>query len=266
MLSVNEVFEMLPGTEKDAVWINPGMTGIVTAIKPTKSRNNQPMFACVLKDATGSAEVTMTLFDECITTKGDKITVGDVLEIFGKGLRRTEYKGTQQISTGRATEIHKVGRSAHEPEQSRSETPNGGERSPGGGYHGTDSDPKGPGIFGGTVGMAMKESMALHTRGIEGEHLVNALCSPLFWAAVHETASDVIRISLALERGKLCPSVKDRNKTPEEAAEEEKERKEAAEKAEIERIEKEKKAAEEAAKSKGAGKGTKDKVDDDVPY
>lgn len=262
MLRVAEVFEMEPGTEEKAAWVNPGMTGIVTAIKVMKSKKGQPMFLCTLKDADGSAEIHMTLFDHCATSKGEAIKEGFVLEIFGKGLRRTEYKDLQQISLGRDTEIHKVGESAHY-KPSATAGAAGGERATSGGAPAGERAASTE-IYGGTVGMAMKEAMALHTRGLDGEHLNNALCSPLFWGAVHETASDVIRLSIALERGKLAPSVKERNRSPEEKEADEKAKIEAEQKAAAEKAEKERKEKEaaEAAKKKAST------ADDsgDVPY
>ena len=63
-------------------------------------------------------------------------------------------------------------------------------------------------VFGGTVGMCLKEACAI----------VNALgtdpFSPDYYRQVHEIASDLIRVSLNLEAGKLSPSAKERAAKP----------------------------------------------------
>lgn len=256
LLSIAEVFEMVPGTDKDAVWINPGLTGVLHTMKRTKSKKGQPMYICSLKDMSGSAEIGVTFFDEC------KFDEGDVLEIFGKGLRRTEYNKLQQISLGRDTEIHKIGRAAGWKAAETASAPAGAgsgstaRETPPGGFRG-NNDGTNSVVFGATVGMAMKESLAIHTK-LCGDKLAPALCSSEFWGAVHETASDIIRISVALEQGKLRPSVKERNRSPEEKAAEEK----AKADAEAERIRKEEEAKKAAEKAKGTSKDD----DQDVPY
>ena len=265
LLSIAEVFEMVPGTDKDAVWINPGLTGVLHTMKRTKSKKGQPMYICSHKDMSGSAEIGVTFFDEC------KFDEGDVLEIFGKGLRRTEYNKLQQISLGRDTEIHKIGRAAGWKAAETASAPAGAgsgstaRETPPGGFRG-NNDGTNSVVFGATVGMAMKESLAIHTK-LCGDKLAPALCSSEFWAAVHETASDIIRISIALEKGKLCPSVRDRNKTPDEKKAEA----EAAEKTRLEEIEKARiaKEQEEAAKAAAAKKATpagSASDSSDVPY
>lgn len=259
MLSVAEVYEMEPGTKDEAVWINPGLTGVLTVIKRARSKKGQPMFICTLQDLTGSAEISMTLFDQC------EFNEGDVVEVFGKGLRRSEFDGLQQISLGRETEVHKVGTSAHGNRETPppASTPAGASHPPTGQPDNRSAD---HGIFGGTVGMAMKEAIKIHIDlcGQDVDPVVAALCSNEFWAAVHETASDIIRISLALEKGKLAPSVRERNRSPEKKAAEEKA---ALEKAEADRKEQERIAAEKAAaEKKNAASSKSADGEDGLPY
>ena len=271
MLSVAEVREMVAPDPNDrdaeAVWINPGLTGVLTKVvhSQTKKRPTKDMFICTLTDLVGSAEISMTLFEQC------EFEEGDVLEIFGKGLRRTVYNGLEQISTGRETEIHKVGTSAHRgPDKPAQSAPAVGAQGQfKGGFHAND-DPKpaSTAVYGGTVGLAMKESLAIHV-GLCGKDLVGALSSSEFWAAVDETASDIIRVCLKLEKGKLAPSVRERNRTPEEVAAEqaealklETERLAAEEKARKEKEEAEKRRAEPA----GAVRTNSKNDDSDVPY
>ena len=252
MLTVGEVYEMEPGTADEAAWINPGFTAVISKMTRTKSRSGQPMFICTLKDpAGGDAEIGVTFFDKC------SFEEGDVIELSGKGLRRTVYKDLQQVSISKDTEVHKIGRSAHVPV-----TPPPGSATPPNGAH---SPGQHTGIFGGTVGMAMKESLELHFREYEPDMLQEALKDPGVWKDVYTTASDIIRVSLKLEKGELAPSVRDRNKTPEEkAVDEAKAKKEAEEKEFAAKIERERKEAEEKAKLAAASKTAA--VDDDVPF
>jgi hypothetical protein len=264
MLSIAEVREMVAPDPKDrdaeAVWINPGLTGILTKIERTRTKKPpvKDMFICTLRDATGSAEISMTLFEQC------EFVEGDILEVFGKGLRRTIYNGLEQISLGRETEVHKLGHSSeHAKAAAAAKQAAPANSAPAGAPPSSINRAAEPVIYGGTVGMAMKEALSILLRDVKD--VAGALNSSEFWAAVHETSSDIIRLSLALEKGKLAPSVKERNRSPEERA---------AEEAAHAEAEKNRLAAEEAArKAKEAEEASKRRaepagkaVDDDVPY
>ena len=69
-------------------------------------------------------------------------------------------------------------------------------------------------VFGATVGMAMNQAIALLTYELSHDEIVQSVCEAHFWKAVHETASDVIRVSRMLEAGRLAPSVKERTAGP----------------------------------------------------
>ena len=205
MLSVAEVLEMQPGDDQNATWINPGFIAEVAAIKPTTVKSTwNPMNICTLKDTSGSATISMTVFGPV------KFGIGATIEVSGKGLRRTEYKGMEQVSVGKETEIHVVslGKTPAPPTNSE---PVAGQRMPDG------TEPTQP-VYGGTVGMAMKEALALLTRELTRDELIEQLVSQSFWKAVHEVSSDIIQVSLLLEKGRLAPSVKERTAGPAPAA------------------------------------------------
>jgi hypothetical protein len=105
MLSVAQVLEMVPGDEQNATWINPGFRAVVADIKSTESRNGKPMHICTLRDTTGSAEISLTVWQPRVGF--DK---GDTIEVEGQGLRRTQYNGMAQATMGKATKIHVIGR------------------------------------------------------------------------------------------------------------------------------------------------------------
>lgn len=60
-------------------------------------------------------------------------------------------------------------------------------------------------INGQTVGMAMKEALTLHHPS------GYAVSDPKFWEQVYQTASDIIRLSQLLEKGKLALPVRERS-------------------------------------------------------
>lgn len=201
MLSVAEVLELPPGDEQNATWINPGFIAEVASIKATSVRSTgNPMNICTLKDTSGSATISMTVFGAV------KFGIGSTIEVSGKGLRRTEYKGLEQVSVGKETEIHVVNLGKTPPPPANSE-PVAGQRMPDG------TEPTAP-VYGATAGMAMNHALDLLTKGLDVTEVARRVCTAEFWAAVHETASDIIRVSRMLEAGRLAPSVKARNAPP----------------------------------------------------
>lgn len=187
MLSVAEVCEMQAGDKENTVWINPGFVGVVRSINPRVGAKKT--WPCMIADTVGSSTIEICLF------QAPKFNEGDLIEISGKGLRRTEYNGKPQAAIGKDTEIHVLGRSVHHEEQKEraatSQPSVNGQLQP---------------VPGQSVGMAIKEALTALVPGNQAR-----LNSTSFWFEVHQFASDVIRISRQLEAGKLAPSVKDRN-------------------------------------------------------
>lgn len=186
MLSVEEVLELQPGDEQNATWVNPGFTAVVRAIKATKTKKGGAMNICTLGSQTGAAEISMTVFSAI------KFAEGDLIEVSGQGLRRTVYNQLQQVTPGQKTEIHILGRSAHAPEQAERKAAG---QPP---VSGNGSFP----VNGQTVGMAMKEGLALAGMAAGGVTR-DVLKDPLFWQDVKTYAGNIIRISRSLEAGKL---------------------------------------------------------------
>jgi len=188
MLSVEEVLELVPGDQDNATWVNPGMTAVVRSIKRTNTKKGGVMNICTLGSQTGSAEISMSVFAAV------KFNEGDLIEISGQGLRRTEYNGLQQVSLGKNTEIHVLGKSVHHEEQVERKAT----MAPS--VNGTPQP-----VYGATVGLALKEGLAL--AGMAGGGITRELLNDkLFWADVKLYASNIIRIGRALEAGKLSPN------------------------------------------------------------
>lgn len=203
MLSVAEVFEMNVGTEQDPNWVNPGFVGYVEKIFATKTKKSgSAMNICTLRDVNGSAVISLTVFGPV------KFNEGDTIEVRDGGIRRTEYNGLAQVSIGKTTTIHinGTGRPNAAQPAARQAPP---ARSEG---HGTPPPENGPRINGMTVGMAMKEAIALVSDLTSAEAM--DMNTPEFWAQVHTTASDIIRVSAMLESGRLAPSPKNRQNPP----------------------------------------------------
>ncbi len=193
LLSVAEVCELVPGGENNPCWINGGFTGVVREIKRTTvKKTGRPMNICTIADSVGSAVISMTVFNAV------NFNEGDVIEIVGQGLRRTEYNGLAQVSLSQKSEIHILGRSVHHEEQkervAESQPSVNGQLQP---------------VAGQSVGMAIKEALTALVPGNGARMNTTA-----FWFEVHQFASDVIRVSRQLEAGKLAPSVKERTALP----------------------------------------------------
>ena len=190
MLSVEEVLELVPGDSENAMWINPGFVAVVRLIKRTQTKAGKTMNICTLGSQTGAAEISMSVFSAI------KFGEGDVIEVSGQGLRRTEYNGLQQVTMGQKTEIHLIGKAVqHEPPANAPKPAAEWPRE----SSGTPAT-----VNGQTAGMAMKEALALAGMAAGGVTR-DVLKDPLFWADVKIYAGNIIRISRALERGHLSP-------------------------------------------------------------
>lgn len=220
MLTVAEVLELPAGDSENATWINPGFIARVDKIVSTKGKQPpyKEMQICTLVDPDHPArELMMTLF-----RKAAPFREGDVIEVAGKGLRRTEYRGAAQATPGQETTMHVLtaGTGAHRPAARSSAAAGDGEGESfesarpapdtrGGGRdkgeHGRDDSHAhraGP-INGQTVGMAVK---------LAGDILIHNCLSGTPQTPVDITtlenrlvdvASQIIRASQRLEAGKL---------------------------------------------------------------
>ena len=79
-------------------------------------------------------------------------------------------------------------------------------------------------IFGATVGMAINQAIGILKDTHPGATLESYYATPDFSRDLHVTASDILRVSAMLEKGKLAHSAKDRN-DPEFLAKQEADRK-----------------------------------------
>lgn len=99
MLSVQQVCALAPGDEQNASWINPGFAGVVNQITKRQSKAGKSFWVCVIGDVNAPDMVEMSLFT------APKFSEGDLIDVHGKGLRRTEYNGKPQVAVGKETQI-----------------------------------------------------------------------------------------------------------------------------------------------------------------
>lgn len=190
-MSISDVLDLPAGT-----WLEAGFTGVVSDLQQKNSRKTQrPFWTFKVGDTDGAVEAETAIFT------APKFINGQVIVVTGRGIK---YEGAgeygHKISVGKNANWEVLGNSVHYEEQQERKSE---------GQPALNGDPF-P-VPGQTVGMAIKEALNLLTKGMDYDNLVDRLPEPTFWAAVHEVASDIVRVSRLLEKGKLAKSVRERN-------------------------------------------------------
>jgi hypothetical protein len=203
MLTLAQVCEMQPGDQDNPAWINPGFTATVDTIEQKKTAKGNSMWVCALSDPDNGARAEMALFT------APKFSASDSIEVTGNGMKRDEFKGKAKIGTGKGTVI----RTLSGPAPARQAAPVTRAA-----YH----DQPGPmaneapvpaaarQIYGGTVGGALKIAMETFRYIYTPADLREMIKTPAFHAALYEFTSDLIRIQLPLEAGRVAPAIKTR--------------------------------------------------------
>jgi hypothetical protein len=176
----------------DESWVNGTVEAHCIKIEPVAKKAGGQFYKAHLSDGGSESLATMSLFI------APKFQPGDIIRLSGSGIKKTSYNQKAQFSTGKDTKIdvspgvQKIQTSVHGAmaEHANSEL-----------------------VSGQTVGMAMKEALALRSIG-HTTIMDQLLTSPGFWAGVYETASDIIRVARMLEHGKLADPVRSRNPKP----------------------------------------------------
>lgn len=209
MLTVGQVLEIPAGDRDNASWINPGLIAAVAQIELIE--RGKKRWKCTLEDPDTGAAIEMTLFS------APKFRQGDSLEIAGQGLRRTEFNGTAQVSIGQKTTITVIGGAGDAPPRAApaarpaTAAPSRSYDAPRERLGASRDEAAIPTpVFGATVGMAINQTFELMRHLYTPAEIGAMLKAPSGWQAVHELASDIIRVSRLLELGKLAPAIKDR--------------------------------------------------------
>lgn len=190
-MSIADVLDLPAGT-----WLEDGFTGVVSELKQMTSRKTQrPFWIFKVSDANGAVEAESAIFT------APKFANGQVIVVTGKGIK---YEGAgdygHKISVGKTAEWQVLGNSVHHEEQQERKAE---------GQPALNGQPF-P-VSGQTVGMAIKEALSLLTKGLDHAEIMEQLPAVTFWASVHEVASDIVRVSKLLEKGKLAKSVRERS-------------------------------------------------------
>lgn len=246
--TIYDILQLQPGTKDAPTWVNDEFEASVSGLK-----SGPRSTSAVLSDPHNpNVQITAVFWDKRDLSRFN----GCVCHFAGQGMKRDEYNGTQQVSMSAKTTVNVVGRAT-----------NGGGNPPppAAGAKGPGPASAAPGVIhGATVGMAINQANTIivaGTRDMKADDREKFFDSPAYSKTLWTIASDIVRVSTLMEKGKLATAPKDRadpnfaNKQK-EAAEAEKAR---LAKEEADRIEAEKKAA------AGQG-GAQGNLDEDVPF
>lgn len=254
--TIYDILQLQPGTKESPTWVNDEFEATVSGLK-----SGPKSTSAILSDPHNpGVQITAVFWDKRDLSRFN----GCVCHFAGQGMKRDEYQGTQQVSMSAKTTVNVVGRAPGNQggQNAGSGQPQGQQRPAG------NAAPAGaPGVLhGATVGMAINQANGIIIAGakdMKAEDREKFFDSPAYSRMLWTIASDIVRIALLMEKGKLATAPKDRA-DPEFA----KKQKEAAEKAEADR-----KAAEEAEKKRLEAEqrgnnsgGAQGNLDEDVPF
>ncbi len=253
--TIYDLLQLQAGDKDNATWINDEFEAVVSDIKSGQKSNS-----CKLSDPHNpGVSITAVFWDQRDLSRFN----GCVCHFAGQGMKRTEYKGEQQVSMSAKSTVNIVGRATNQGGQNASSGQPQGQQRPAG----NPAPAAGaPGVLhGATVGMAINQANGIIIAGakdMKPEDREKFFDSPAYSRTLWTIASDIVRIALLMEKGKLATAPKDRAdpefaKKQAAAVEAEKAR---IAKEEADRIEAEKKAA------AGGGQGSQGNLDEDVPF
>ena len=187
-MSVAEAVELPAGDAENPSWVE-GCKGLAGPIVQKQSKQGKSFWALSILDAVNPGiTIALTMFT------APKFAPGDLIEITGSGLRRTDYNGKAQLALSQSNVISLLQKGAvtaanlPQPVVGSLPPPK---------WPATPSETRQ--IFGATVGSAVK--LAVEMASASGlDHK-----SPEFWKEVHGHASQIIRVQLFLEAGNLAP-------------------------------------------------------------
>lgn len=252
--TIYDLLQLQAGDKDNPTWVNDEFEAVVSDIKAGQKSNS-----CKLSDPHNpGVSITAVFWDQRDLSRFN----GCVCHFAGQGMKRTEYKGEQQVSMSAKSTVNIVGRATNQGTQNAGSGQPQGQQRPA-----ANAAPAGApsAIHGATVGMAINQANGIiisGTREMKPEDREKFFDSPEYSRRLWTIASDIVRVSTLMEKGKLATAPKDRA-DPEFA----KKQKEAAEKAEADR-----KAAEEAerkrieAEQKGNNTSAQGNLDEDVPF
>lgn len=253
--TIYDILQLVPGSKDNPTWVNDEFEGVVSNIK-----SGQKSTSCLVSDAHNpNVSITAVFWDSRDLSRFN----GCVCHFAGQGMKRDEYKGTQQVSCSAKTTVNVVGRHTGTPASQ-----GGAQQAPKAGGGSAPAPAAGGVIHGATVGMAINQANGIIIAGastMNPQEREQFFDSPAYSKTLWTIASDIVRIARVMEAGKLAPSPKDRA-DPEFA----KKQAAAAEKAEADRKAAEdaerKRQEEEARRTNQPAPGAAGNLDEDVPF
>lgn len=239
VITVAELLEMQAGDKQNTTWINDDFEAVMTDVKA-----GQKVTTAILSDPhSPNIRIAATFFGrDC--SRFD----GKLCHFSGKSMTRTEYKGTQQVTIGDKATVQVLGAA---PAGAAKSVPAAG---------GSAGSAGGKEVYRGDAVMACIKEAAENIRAVKGQGFTEAyLKSPAFSADLHITASDILRVSMLMQSGKLADKAKDRADPDFKKKQAEADRK-AAEEAERKKKEEEERAANRTPQ------GDAGNIDEDVPF
>lgn len=226
-LSVEEVLEL-----QDGDWVNGGFQAVVLTIEAKNLKQNRKGWSLTLGSETGNATLSMLVF------QAPRYSIGALIEVGGTGIKFKYYNGAPEVSLGRSSTVNMIragtasgaqvreqnNRPPAPPDRSDSNNPPPPTDA---GHTATPPDAAEKAalamIPGPTVGHAMTHALELVKEAWmqpvvdkNAAQLRDVLNQGNFWLDVWNVASDIIRISNSLQKGKIRPTLRDRLNPPKE--------------------------------------------------
>jgi hypothetical protein len=268
--TVYDVLQIQPGTRDQKSWVDLEFEAVVSNVRPGSGR--KPTKAKLSDPHNPNVSIEASFFG------GRNVAgfAGKICLFSGQGMTMGEYNGVSEITIGDKTHVNVQGPApagGGNATQTQQRAPRDDTR--GGGQEPQHDNPPpaaaGPRpIEGATVGMALKEASTAILKAHELDSSTSVMAylkGPNYSKDLFTLTSDIIRVSMLIQSGKLAPSAKDR-------ADPDFEKKQAAAKEaarvaaeEAERKRKEAEEAEEARRRAANQRSApQENLDEDVPF
>lgn len=204
-ITLGQVLEMAPGDKNSPAYINGEFDGLISNIEQkTVQSTGKPYWKMTVSDPDApDIRLDVTMF-----TNPAKFT-NRLCHFSGNGMTRKEYNGTPELGIGKNTIIQILSTTQPAPvQQQRTQTRQAAPQpqraaTPAPRQQSAPAANAAPMVIDGqTIGMALK---------LAGDFMISHGL-PLDSQTLHEYASDIIRVSAALKKGKIAPKPSERMK------------------------------------------------------
>lgn len=180
-------------------WVNGGLRAVCShQERKVSSKTNKPFWKIEFTDQENGALLKSMMFF------APKFSEGQVVELTGSGLKFKNGQYGPELSIGDKAVITVLGHSSPPPEPQNPTYGHADQSASAASRY----DHAGTPVFGATVGMAINQALENFRHCYAPADFAAMMKTPFFSAALHEQASDIIRVSRMLEAGKLAAPVK----------------------------------------------------------